>query len=310
MASIREIDPERDAAGVVELVREADPYAVVTDDSWRHRAATVPAGAEPRGLVAEDHGRVVGTASALRAFWGSGDGVSVGVTVTRTMRRRGIGGALYETLAPHVERLGGGAVYVSFFESEDGMRFAAARGFQALRAEAVSVLDPRSVAEHAPAEVDVRPVRDVDPRTVYRLDLAATVDMPSAEPAAHYTYDEWWPHVLGYPLLTVDGSFVAFSDGEPAALSLLTVDGAGRASNMFTGSLPAFRGRGLAFAAKLASTRWAAAHGVTRISTHNDETNAPMLAINRRLGYRVVGRRLEWVRAETASSPARRAPAT
>jgi len=30
--------------------------------------------------------------------------------------------------------------------------------------------------------------------------------------------------------------------------------------------------------------------------TTNDETNAPMLAINRRLGYRVAGRRVEYRR--------------
>jgi hypothetical protein len=30
------------------------------------------------------------------------------------------------------------------------------------------------------------------------------------------------------------------------------------------------------------------------MATHNDETNAPMLAINRRLGYVPAGRRVEW----------------
>ena len=46
-----------------------------------------------------------------------------------------------------------------------------------------------------------------------------------------------------------------------------------------------YRGRGLGLAVKLASIRWAAANGITQMVTTNDETNAPMLAINRRLGY-------------------------
>jgi hypothetical protein len=48
------------------------------------------------------------------------------------------------------------------------------------------------------------------------------------------------------------------------------------------------------------------------MTTENDERNAPMLAINRRLGFRPAGRRVEWLRESTgrASSPARRAPAT
>jgi RimJ/RimL family protein N-acetyltransferase len=79
---------------------------------------------------------------------------------------------------------------------------------------------------------------------------------------------------------------------------------------MFTGTLRAYRGRGLALAVKLASIRWAREHGITSMSTHNDETNAAMLAINRRLGYRPAGRRVEWIRAGTASSRERRAPAT
>ena len=37
--------------------------------------------------------------------------------------------------------------------------------------------------------------------------------------------------------------------------------------------------------AKLAQLRWAAANGIDRVVTDNDNRNAPMLAINRRLGY-------------------------
>ena len=64
---------------------------------------------------------------------------------------------------------------------------------------------------------------------------------------------------------------------------------------MFTGTGREYRGRGLALAVKLASTRWAREHGITQIVTTNDETNAPMLAINRRLGYEPAGRRVEYL---------------
>jgi RimJ/RimL family protein N-acetyltransferase len=65
--------------------------------------------------------------------------------------------------------------------------------------------------------------------------------------------------------------------------------------NMYTATRRDYRGRGLALAVKLATTHWAAAHGITQIATTNDETNAPMLAINARLGYRPGGRRVEYV---------------
>ena len=53
---------------------------------------------------------------------------------------------------------------------------------------------------------------------------------------------------------------------------------------------------------KLASIEWAAAHGVVMMSTSNDETNAPMLAINRRLGYKPAGRRVEYVKDMIATA--------
>lgn len=47
------------------------------------------------------------------------------------------------------------------------------------------------------------------------------------------------------------------------------------------------RGQGLAFALKLAACRWALAKGVKRIVTDNESGNAPMLAINTKLGFKV-----------------------
>jgi RimJ/RimL family protein N-acetyltransferase len=128
------------------------------------------------------------------------------------------------------------------------------------------------------------------------VDIEATRDVPATEPMDHIPYNEWEQHVLAHPLFTPEGSFVAIVDGVAAAVSLLIVDNAGRATSMFTGTLRDYRGRGLARAVKLASIEWAAANGVTQLVTTNDERNAPMLAINRRLGYEPVGRRVEWLK--------------
>jgi predicted GNAT superfamily acetyltransferase len=65
---------------------------------------------------------------------------------------------------------------------------------------------------------------------------------------------------------------------------------------MMTGVVPWRRGRGLGLACKLASIGWAAENGITLMATTNDEANAPMLAINERLGYEPAGRRVEFER--------------
>ena len=82
------------------------------------------------------------------------------------------------------------------------------------------------------------------------------------------------------------GSSVLLDGERPVALTLLVVDPLGGiAATAFTGTARSHRGRGLARVVKLASIRWAARHGIERMLTGNDETNAPMLAVNRRLGY-------------------------
>jgi RimJ/RimL family protein N-acetyltransferase len=58
------------------------------------------------------------------------------------------------------------------------------------------------------------------------------------------------------------------------------------AYNAFTGVDRDYRGRGLAQALKLLASRFAQRHGASSIATDNDSRNAPMLAINRKLGYR------------------------
>jgi GNAT superfamily N-acetyltransferase len=59
----------------------------------------------------------------------------------------------------------------------------------------------------------------------------------------------------------------------------------GYASNAFTGVLREYRGRGLAQALKLQTILLAKKAGVRYIRTNNDSQNAPMLAVNRKLGY-------------------------
>jgi GNAT superfamily N-acetyltransferase len=259
---------------------------------------TIPERAQQAGWVAEAGGKVVGNSWAFRTFFSEGStSAQCSVNVLASHRRRGIGGELYELVLAHLEALDATSAMVSFPESDAGVAFATARGFREERAEAESVLDPRTVDERPAPDVDLRAVADIDPHLAYLVDIGATRDMPSTEVIDEIPYDEWVGHVLEYPFFRGEGSYVAMVDGVPAAVSLLIADEeSGRGANMFTGTQRAYRGRGLGLAVKLASIAWAREHGITQIATRNDETNAPMLAINRRLGYRPSGRRVEWLK--------------
>jgi GNAT superfamily N-acetyltransferase len=310
MTSIRETDIERDAEALTALAREVNPALVVTTASLAHRMRTMAATSRAQSWVAEEDGAVVGRADAfLSPFAPESGDAGVAVAVAAPHRRRGIGGALYERALAHAQELGAVRLLSHFHASDAGISFAERQGFVEVRSETESVLDPRSVTERTDA--DARPLTDVEPHLAYEIDMEATHDMPATEEFEGMTYEEWAEHVLDHPLFAPEGSFVVFADGDAAALSLIVADHeTGRATSMFTGTRRAFRGRGLALAAKLASIEWAARNGVTSMHTYNDETNAPMLAVNRRLGYVPSGRQVEMLKEGTASSPAPPAPAT
>jgi RimJ/RimL family protein N-acetyltransferase len=110
------------------------------------------------------------------------------------------------------------------------------------------------------------------------------------------TYETWRRLTWDNPECDRELGTVAVADGAPVGISFLETDRAtGRAVNVGTGVIPAFRGRGLGLLMKQVSLTRAAAAGITRVITQNDDTNAPMVAINERLGYRPFSTGHSWV---------------
>lgn len=283
-----------DAAAVTRLVADANPHVVLTPESWIHRRRTEPARAHALQLVAEVDDEVVARAhagldphtTAARAAYG-------GVIVDPAHRRRGIGSALLERLERHLLELDAATWTTMMFENDDGVAFARRHGFRDERVAVASSVDPRTVQLPLPRSIGIVPASEVGPEVVFEIDSAGVLDEPVPNPPAPAPFAEWRAEVWDEPTFASDGSFVAVADGTAAAIALLYVaPGLGRGVNAFTATLPEFRGRGFATAAKIATMRWAAANGITRVSTANDDTNAPMLAINARLGYQPLGKLL------------------
>ena len=85
---------------------------------------------------------------------------------------------------------------------------------------------------------------------------------------------------------------------EPVALSFVLTDReSGRADTDLTGTLAAYRGRGLARYAKTDSLRRLRALGIHTVVTANDETNAPMRGAERQPRLSP-GSRLDALRAQ------------
>ncbi|MEU1251011.1 GNAT family N-acetyltransferase [Micromonospora arida] len=289
---IRVAHPD-DAPGVVALRAIVFPYQVRGVESTRKMIAEPVPGRDWAAFVAEVDGQVVGWVTAQRndstSTAGFGD-ISL-LHVHPEHRRRGIGGALLTTATGHLAPLG--VRRLRAFAQPEALPFARRHGYEPSRELRFSALElnPAPALPEPPPGVRLRRIAELDPQRLYAADVAAALDEPGDVPVDSISYESWQYHVWDNLGLDKESSTAVEVDGEVAAFSLVKRDG-DRMWSDFTGSLPGYRGRGLARLAKTAALHRAAANGVRVAYTSNDEANGPMLAINSRLGYRPVAS--EW----------------
>ncbi len=100
-------------------------------------------------------------------------------------------------------------------------------------------------------------------------------------------YEQWFEEIWQGPALDKSLSVAAMAGDEMVAFTVIETAG-DRAWSGMTGTIPAYRGRGLAKLVKSVALRRAAAAGITAAYTSNDDENGPMLAVNNWLGYQRV----------------------
>jgi GNAT superfamily N-acetyltransferase len=297
-----------DAAAAAALRALVNPELVTSAESYAHRMRTVPRSARRRWWCAEVDGETVGWATTGLVIETSEPGVmQLDVDVHPAHRRRGIATRLLAESERHAREIGARRVFVWARGEDSTSGFARRHGFAHSSSSQMLVLDPRSVeAPEVPAGVEVHPFRAFadDPRELYELDVVAMLDQPSEVALDALEYDVWLERWWNLPLVDMDASMVIVVDGVAVSMTWLHTDRErGRGANNGTGTLPDYRGRGLALIAKRASLARAAELGVTEVYTGNDETNAPMLAINRRLGYRPFSTMSTWTKDYVTSEP-------
>ncbi|GIG57919.1 N-acetyltransferase [Longispora fulva] len=267
------------------------PYLVRSLEAYQQRFPIVPERARKLDVVAVADGLVVGRATAeLDIFTTEQGAAGVDVLVAAEHRRQGIGTALFAQAELHLGEIGARRVRAWVPGEPDLLNWARGLDFEPSRPVSYSKADPTAL----PAMPDLPPgvtlvsTADLGPEATYELDRVTVTDEPGDVEIEMIPYEEWLALEWDDVDRRHDLSVVALVDGVPAAYTVVQADQeTGRSWSGGTGVLRDFRGRGLAKLVKSDSLRRVAAAGITAAYTANDDQNAPMLAVNNWLGYRV-----------------------
>ena len=134
-------------------------------------------------------------------------------------------------------------------------------------------------------------------KSLHELVQLISADMPSPAPFTPISYEQWEAFELKNPSLLPEAYMIA-KDG-PKLVGLSTVWRLDKEPRGLvqgnTGVRREYRGRGIAVALKLKVIDFARRNGYKKLKTWNASNNAPMLAVNTKLGFK---REVGWITLE------------
>lgn len=275
-----------------------EPMTVERAQEWE---AGLAAESRRYRFVAESSaGVVVGYVEATHKPWAEPGYFEMELVVDAQWRRRGVGKTLWQATLAWLRAESATRVEVELRDNAPAsIGFAEARGFMRQRHRFESTLDLASLDEQPfvgaleQAQVagyrffSLADVGDTEEarRRDYAINRRASLDIPGAA-RTFMPFEEWQRVVCGASWYRPDGQIIAAHGDEWIGLAALGYFTATNSMyNMVTGVDRAHRGHGVAQALKLLAIRCARRYGAVYIRTHNDSENAPILAINRKLGY-------------------------
>jgi len=286
-----------------------------TPSQWMSPAASRAmqnASPEPLRLVllVEDTGgaiQAIGSTSNGGLFASPDGSWRVGLRTAPQWRRRGVARALLEELAEHARANNAKRLIAAVRGDEpEGARFAEALGYRAFHERIDSYIDvpsfdasgfddPDATAARAGvrlatyAELLREHAADVE---VFQRELLPVIwamarDVPSPTPMPEQPppFEQAKRMFFEGPGIDPPSTIIALRDGRTVGMTVTMVKENGTAYTNFTGVSRAERGKGIALAMKLRALRDLMTRGVKLFGTTNDEQNAAMRGINRRLGY-------------------------
>jgi GNAT superfamily N-acetyltransferase len=298
---LRPIDPQIDFPRMAELYNTFEPEPLTAEELQRWVQQAAPARIHQRIAAIDEQELLVGFNNSGRDPWMPPGRFWLEVVVDPTRRTRGIGSLLYTRALQFVQQQGATTLEAEVRDHmPESLHFAEQRGFKIDRHHFESTLELATFDEARFAGVveaveasgirffslaDLGNTLEVQQK-LYEINRKYAGDIPGRG-ESFTPFEQFHREVFEAPWYRADCQLVA-ADGD----RWIGMSATGYFSetnhmyNMMTGVEPAYRGRKIALALKLLTIRRARIYRAAYMRTNNDSQNAPILAVNRKLGYR------------------------
>jgi mycothiol synthase len=237
---------------------------------------------------------------------------ALNIEVHPRWQRQGVGGILYDRLMDELANPKAEALWpLVLSTSSSAIEFLQNRGFSEKKRMLESRLDVRKFdvtgfgklfegLNHQGITINSISSEMLTDNTAGRklddLEESGAADVPGAITDSPMDFRDYEIIILRSPIMVWEGSFVAkHGDVYVGESSVLKTGMQGVFEQGFTVVRPSYRGRNIAQAVKSQVAIHAKNAGAEYILTHNDSRNAPMLAVNRKIGF---VKRAEWIMFE------------
>ncbi|HEY4190876.1 MAG TPA: GNAT family N-acetyltransferase [Candidatus Limnocylindrales bacterium] len=299
-AGVRRIEPGDDAGlrSFVDITSAVTPESPMSLEEVAWSDDLYPGSVR---FLASLDGRTVGAASVGRIYMyeATYERLWFGIHVLPEARRRGSGHALWTACSAVTREQGKSGLQTDVSERQvDGVAFLEHRGFEVIERAKMVQLALRGIAPPEVAPPDGFTITTLAERPdleqgLYAVALEAYDDIPPLDDTIDVgPFDEFIARDVRREGMPPDAIAIGLDavTGEVAGwASLMYVPGSTTmAWHDMTAVGRRWRGRGLATALKRATIVWAVGHGLEILETGNDVENAPMRAVNGKLGYRPI----------------------
>lgn len=293
---IRPTTPDDDEA-VVAIANEGQPEFMTVDEFRRSRESRAPEYTKA-DLVGIEDGAVVGLANVARSSFDPEDWIHVSIRVKESLRGQGRGRLLWHEAERCLHELKPTMVTAQVRDNQPASReWAERRGFVQWAHRFQSVLDLEQfdaakfagkIARVEASGIELVTLAELGGDSIdafyglhSRLELT-----PPDNTHGHVSSREDFDRFLANPEIHPPEFTVLARDGERLIAESTVMR---RRDDFFYTSFssvdPEYRGRGIALAIKLRTIELVKQAGVPRMGTNNLSINAPILAINAKLGY-------------------------